>query len=57
MLFGGEPVRVQSSVVRDAALGVDILDDVPPQFPLRDAVANLRVIEQIFDQERALPSK
>jgi len=145
MLFGGEPVRVQSSVVRDPALEVDVLasvildfpegqatftcstrtetdqrvhgygttgrisvgipfnipvdrpteiyvtsggdppvapqtetlrlptadaysaeaetfaalvlDGAPAPFPISDAVANLRVIEQIFDQERAVPSK
>ena len=33
------------------------LDGVPPPFPLSDAVANLRVIEQIFDQARTEPSK
>ena len=32
-----------------------ILDDLPTPTPPEDAVANLRVIEQIFDQEWAVP--
>jgi len=34
-----------------------VLDGMPPPFPARDAVATLRVIEQIFGQERADPAK
>jgi len=34
-----------------------VLDGAAPQFPTRDAVANLRVMEQIFSQERAGPPK
>lgn len=34
-----------------------VLDGAPAPFPISDAVANLRVIEQIFAQERAEPSK
>ena len=32
-----------------------VLDGAAPQFPIHDAVANLRVMEQIFSQERAEP--
>jgi predicted dehydrogenase len=34
-----------------------VLDGAPPPYPARDALANLRVIEQIFAQERAVPAK
>jgi predicted dehydrogenase len=34
-----------------------VLDGASAPFPISDAVANLRVIEQIFDQARAEPSK
>lgn len=34
-----------------------ILDDAAPRFPPRDAVANLRVMDAIFTQERAEPKK
>jgi predicted dehydrogenase len=39
------------------AFAAQVLDGAAPSFPPSDAVANLRVIEQIFDQERADPSK
>jgi len=34
-----------------------VLDGAPAPFLISDAVANLRVIEQVFAQERAEPSK
>ena len=47
-----DPYTVEAEVF--AAM---VLDGVAPPFPARDAVANLRVLEQIFGQERAEPSK
>ena len=47
-----DPYTVQAE-----AFAAMVLDGVPPPFPISDAVANLRVIEQIFDQARAEPSK
>ena len=43
--------------VEAEAFAAMVLDGVPPPFPISDAVANLRVIEQIFDQARMEPSK
>jgi predicted dehydrogenase len=34
-----------------------VLDGATPPFPVSDAIANLRVIEQILDQTRASPTK
>jgi len=34
-----------------------VLDGAAPRFPTRDAVANLRVMDTIFSQERAAPAK
>ncbi|MGI8929425.1 MAG: Gfo/Idh/MocA family protein [Candidatus Limnocylindrales bacterium] len=38
-------------------LAAIVLDGATPQFPTRDAAANMRVMEQIFSQERAEPAK
>ncbi|MDP8905158.1 MAG: Gfo/Idh/MocA family oxidoreductase [Chloroflexota bacterium] len=43
--------------VEAEAFATTALDGVTPPFPISDAVANLRVLERIFDQERAEPSK
>ena len=43
--------------VEAEAFAAMVLDGVPPPFPISDAVANLRVMERIFDQARAEPSK
>jgi len=37
------------------AFAAVVLDDAPSPYPPRDAIANLRVIEQIFDPDRATP--
>lgn len=47
-----DPYTVEAEVF--AAM---ILDGAVPPFPARDAVANLRVLEAIFAQERAVPAK
>ena len=43
--------------VEAEAFAAMVLDGAAPPFPARDAVANLRVLEQIFGQERAVPAK
>ena len=45
-----DPYTVEAEVFAAA-----VLDGVPPPFPVRDAVANLRVMEQIFRAEAVLP--
>jgi predicted dehydrogenase len=53
LTFGtADPYTVEAEVF--AAM---VLDGTAAPFPARDAVANLRVLEQIFGQERAVPAK
>lgn len=53
LTFGtADPYSVEAEVF--AAM---VLDGAAAPFPARDAVANLRVLEQIFGQERAVPAK
>lgn len=43
--------------VEAEALAATVLDGAPLPFPGRDSVANMRVLEQVFGQERAVPAK
>ena len=47
-----DPYTIEAEVFAAA-----VLDGAAPDFPADDAVSNLRVIEQIFGQERTVPSK